>query len=261
MGVNELASGVGIDGVSLSIDGTSILSDITTTAPGGLVTGLLGPNGAGKSSLLRIIGGITAPDAGTITLDGDDLSTVPRRERAKRIALLEQNAAPSVDLTVRDVVLLGRIPHRSGLLGGFGGPTDLAAADTALAAAGVSEIAERHWHTLSGGQQQRVQVARALAQQPGVLLLDEPTNHLDVHAQLGLLRQVRGLGVTAIMALHDLTLAAAHCDRILLLDGGRLVASGTPREVLQPATISAVYRVDCHVVEHPRTGHPVIVFS
>ncbi|WP_403022191.1 ABC transporter ATP-binding protein [Salinibacterium sp. GXW1014] len=250
-------AGLELSGVSVSIDGRPVLRDITASAPSGLVTGLLGPNGAGKSTLLRVIGGITAPDAGTVAIDGTDLAALPRRERARRIALLEQNATPSTDLTAREVVQLGRIPHRRGLLSS----TDAPSVDAALAAAGATDIAERHWHTLSGGQQQRVQVARALAQEPGVLLLDEPTNHLDVHAQLSLLRQVRGLGVTAVMALHDLTLAAAHCDRILLLDDGCLVAAGTPAEVLQPATISAVYGVDCDVLTNPRTGHPVIVFS
>ncbi|QEE60319.1 ABC transporter ATP-binding protein [Salinibacterium sp. dk2585] len=250
-------AGLDLSGVSVSIDGRPVLRDIRASAPGGLVTGVLGPNGAGKSTLLRVIGGIMAPDAGTVAIDGTDLAALPRRERARRIALLEQNATPSTDLTAREVVQLGRIPHRRGLLS----PTDSPSVDAALEAAGVTDIADRHWHTLSGGQQQRVQVARALAQEPGVLLLDEPTNHLDVHAQLSLLRQVRGLGVTAVMALHDLTLAAAHCDRILLLDDGCLVAAGTPAEVLQPATISTVYGVDCDVLTNPRTGHPVIVFS
>ncbi|MCW4385557.1 ABC transporter ATP-binding protein [Salinibacterium sp. SYSU T00001] len=253
--------GVEIAGVSLSIGGAPILREVTAAAPTGQVTGLLGPNGAGKSSLLRLVGGIAEPDSGRILLDGVDLAGLPRRERARRIALLEQNAAPSVDLTVREVVLLGRIPHRRGLLGSFSGEGDHEAADAALHAAGALELADRRWHSLSGGQQQRVQVARALAQRPEVLLLDEPTNHLDVHAQLSLLRRVRGLGVTSIMALHDLSLAAAHCDHILLLADGCLVASGPPAEVLRPDTIGAVYRVDCDVLAHPRTGHPVIVFS
>ena len=254
-------TGVNIDGLSFSIDGRAILSDVSASVPTGTVTGLLGPNGAGKSTLLRLIAGIETPDAGGALLDGVTIDTLPRREAARRIALLEQNTAPSVDLSVREVVLLGRIPHRSRLLGSFGGEDDLRVASEVLAMVGASDLADRHWHTLSGGQQQRVQIARALAQRPSLLLLDEPTNHLDVSAQLSLLGQVRALGLTAIMALHDLNLAAAYCDRILLLNEGRLVASGTPDEVLQPATIAAVYGVDCDIVQHPRGGHPVIVFS
>ena len=253
--------GVILSDVSFAIDGTGILWDVSADIPAGAVTGLLGPNGAGKSTLLRLIAGIETPDAGDVRLDGTVVASLPRREAARRIALLEQSAAPSVDLSVREVVLLGRIPHRSRVLGSFGGDDDRRVADRSLAMVGSAEFADRQWHTLSGGQQQRVQIARALAQEPSLLLLDEPTNHLDVSAQLSLLGQVRGLGLTSIMALHDLNLAAAYCDHILLLQGGRLVASGTPQEVLRPAVIAEVYGVDCDILEHPRGGHPVIVFS
>ncbi|TFD00059.1 ATP-binding cassette domain-containing protein [Cryobacterium sandaracinum] len=260
-----------LDRVSFQVDGTPILTDVSAVVPTGAVTGLLGPNGAGKSTLLRLIAGLEAPDAGGVELDGARSgrgSGLSRRETARRVALLEQNAAPSVDLTVREVVLLGRIPHRSRVLGSFGGDDDHRVAEESLAVVGGSDLADRAWHTLSGGEQQRAQIARALAQRPSLLLLDEPNNHLDVSAQIGLLGQVRGLcagaaatGLTAIMALHDLNLAAAFCDQILLLHHGRLVAAGTPEAVLRPATIAEVYGVDCDVIPHPRGGHPVIVFA
>ncbi|TFC90601.1 MULTISPECIES: ABC transporter ATP-binding protein [Cryobacterium] len=296
-----------LDRVSFRINGTPILTDVSAVVPTGAVTGLLGPNGAGKSTLLRLIAGLETADAGGIELDGEHvggarvgvragaragvLSALSRRDTARRVALLEQNAAPSVDLTVREVVLLGRIPHRSRVLGSFGGDDDHRVAEESLAMVGGSNLADRAWHTLSGGEQQRAQIARALAQRPSLLLLDEPNNHLDVSAQLGLLGQVRGLcagagsgssaaadsglgtgtesgsgsksgsGLTAIIALHDLNLAAAFCDQILLLHRGRLVAAGTPEEVLRPSTIAMVYGVDCDVIPHPRGGHPVIVFS
>ena len=280
-----------LDRVSFRINGTPILTDVSAVVPTGAVTGLLGPNGAGKSTLLRLIAGLETADAGGVELDGTHVggartrgvSGLSRRETARRVALLEQNAAPSVDLTVREVVLLGRIPHRSRVLGSFGGDDDHRLAEESLAMVGGSDLADRAWHTLSGGEQQRAQIARALAQRPSLLLLDEPNNHLDVSAQLGLLGQVRGLcdgagagsevgpvgspgdgngtGLTAIMALHDLNLAAAFCDQILLLHHGRLVAAGTPDEVLRPSTIAEVYGVDCDVIPHPRGGHPVIVFS
>ena len=255
------SAGVVIDNLSFSIDEQVILAGVSASVAAGTVTGLLGPNGAGKSTLLRLVGGLATPDAGSVRLDGDEIGSLPRREAARRIALLEQNTAPSVDLSVEDVVLLGRIPHRTRLLGSFGGDDDRAVAAESLAAVGAGELVDRMWHTLSGGQQQRVQIARALAQRPSLLLLDEPTNHLDVSAQLSLLSQVGGLGITAIMALHDLNLAAAFCDHILLLQDGRLVAAGTPAEVLVPEIIGAVYGVECDIIEHPRDGHPVIVFS
>ncbi|MGO4690304.1 ABC transporter ATP-binding protein [Glaciibacter sp. 2TAF33] len=257
--------GVILYGVSHSIDGQSVLRDISTTIPHGAVTGLLGPNGAGKSTLLRLIAGIERPTAGSVSHDGVPLISLPRRLVARRVALLEQNAAPASELTVEQVVLLGRIPHRSRLLGSFDRDEDRRIVTEQLAAVGASGLADRTWHTLSGGQQQRVQIARALAQQPSLLLLDEPTNHLDVSAQLSLLdlvgSQVRGLGLTGVAAMHDLNLAAAYCDHVLLLDDGELVASGTPDEVLRPETIAAVYGVDCDVIPHPRGGHPLIVFS
>ena len=253
--------GVDLNGLSFGIDGSMILRDISASIPTGSVTGLLGPNGAGKSTLLRLVAGIEKADAGSVDLDGVAVGSLPRHEAARRIALLEQNASPSVELTVLEVVLLGRIPHRSRLLGSFGGDDDRVVALDALASVGAAALADRSWQTLSGGQQQRVQIARAMAQQPSLLLLDEPTNHLDVSAQLSLLAQVRDLQLTAIMALHDLNLAAAYCDHILLLDAGRLVAAGTPAEVLTPEIIGAVYGVDCFILEHPRGGHPVIVYS
>ena len=254
-------SGVVIDNLSFTIDERVILTEVSASVAAGTVTGLLGPNGAGKSTLLRLVGGLATPATGSVTLDGNEIGSLPRREAARRIALLEQNTAPSVDLSVEDVVLLGRIPHRTRLLGSFGGDDDRAVAAESLAAVGAGELADRMWHTLSGGQQQRVQIARALAQRPSLLLLDEPTNHLDVSAQLSLLSQVGGLGITAIMALHDLNLAAAFCDHILLLQDGRLVAAGTPAEVLVPEIIGEVYGVECDIIAHPRDGHPVIVFS
>ncbi|MBC7442455.1 MAG: ATP-binding cassette domain-containing protein [Ramlibacter sp.] len=262
--------GVILDRVSFRIGVREILTDVSAAVPTGTVTGLLGPNGGGKSTLLRLIAGLETPDAGGVELGGERVggrAGLSRRETARRVALLEQSATPSVDLTVREVVLLGRIPHRSRVLGSFGGDDHHRVAEESLAMVGGSDLAERSWHTLSGGEQQRAQIARALAQRPSLLLLDEPNNHLDVSAQLGLLGQVRGLctgagpGLTAVMALHDLNLAAAFCDQILLLHRGRLVASGTPDEVLRPSTIAQVYGVDCDVIPHPRGGHPVIVFS
>jgi iron complex transport system ATP-binding protein len=257
--------GVILYGVSYSIGGQAILRDVSATIPHGAVTGLLGPNGAGKSTLLRLTAGIERPDSGSVSHDGVPLISLPRRLVARRIALLEQSAAPAVDLTVEQVVLLGRVPHRSRLLGRFDGADDRRIAAEFLAAVGMSGLADRAWHTLSGGQQQRVQIARALAQQPSLLLLDEPTNHLDISGQLSLLdlvgSQVRRRGLTGVAALHDLNLAAAYCDYVLLLDSGVLVAAGTPDEVLRPETIAAVYGVDCDVIPHPRGGHPLIVFS
>jgi iron complex transport system ATP-binding protein len=182
---------------------------------------------------------------------------LPRRARARRIALLEQESSSTVPLSVHDVVALGRIPYRTV----WGADPDPAAVTRALRHARAEHLAERPWSSLSGGERQRVHVARALAQEPELLLLDEPTNHLDVSTQLSLLAFVRDLGTTTVAALHDLNLAAAFCEHVLVLSGGRLAAAGHPRDVLRPALLREVYGVDCDVLTHPRTGRPVIAFA
>jgi iron complex transport system ATP-binding protein len=240
--------------VSWSADGTLIVDGVSLSAKVGTLTGLLGPNGSGKSSLLRTIAGITRPDGGVVSLGGEDLLGMHRRERARRVAVVEQETHTDVPLRVLDVVLLGRTPHK---------PTedddDLALG--ALDTVGMSRLAGRDWHTLSGGERQRVHLARALAQQPELLLLDEPTNHLDIHFQLSLLANVRDLGVTSLAALHDLNLAASYCDHVVMLDGGQVASSGAPEDVLVPEVIRSVFAVDCDVHINPRTGRPVLMFS
>lgn len=245
-----------------SAGGTPILDGVRATAPGGRLTGVLGPNGAGKTTLLRVVAGVLAPDAGTAVLDGTDLLALPRRDRARRVALVEQESTAVAPLTVRDAVHLGRTPH----LSRWGGLTahDRAAVADALEAAGVGPLADRPLATLSGGERQRAHLARALAQEPQVLLLDEPTNHLDVHARLELLALLRRLvdsDVTVLAALHDLNLAASACDHVVLLDAGRVVAEGSVEEVLVPAVLEPVYRVRCTLLVHPVTGRPVLTFS
>ncbi|MFI2363178.1 ATP-binding cassette domain-containing protein [Promicromonospora sp. NPDC019610] len=261
------------------ISSRGILDDVGLVAPVGAVTGLLGPNGSGKSTLLRVLAGVQqagrAPSSGSgqagrtpsaaepsTTFDGADLAALPRRERARVLALVEQDATTDLPLTVLDAVLLGRIPHRSLLAGDS--DADRAAARAALDTAGAKELADREVGTLSGGERQRVHMARALAQQPRLLLLDEPTNHLDISAQLHAMRVLRDLaadGVTVVAALHDLNLAAATCDHLVLLDHGRVVAAGPVGEVLVPEVLEPVYGVRVDVLRHPRTGRPVLSFE
>jgi len=251
-----------LEGVRWSVAGRSILDGVTATAPGARLTGLLGPNGAGKSSLLRAVSGVLTPDAGAVTLDGTDLLALARRQRARRVALVEQEAAATVPLTVSEAVLVGRTPHAS-RWGGMTADDDDAVA-AAIAEAGVADLADRSLATLSGGERQRAHLARALAQEPQLLLLDEPTNHLDVRARielLDLLGRLTDRGVTVVAALHDLNLAAAACDHLILLDAGRVAAEGTVDQVLRPEVLEPVYRVHCHVLTHPVTGRPVLTFS
>ncbi|MEU2199465.1 putative F420-0 ABC transporter ATP-binding protein [Isoptericola sp. NPDC019482] len=262
------ADGLDAARVSWSTGGRLILDGVDVTAPAGAVTGLLGPNGSGKSTLLRVLAGVQAPSEGgtdsraRVVFAGADLLALPRRRRARTLALVEQEASTDLPVTVLDAVLLGRIPHRSLLAGDSA--DDRAAARRALDAVGALLLADREVTTLSGGERQRVHMARALAQGPALILLDEPTNHLDIAAQLDALRVLRELadhGVTVLAALHDLQLAAQHCDHLVLLSGGRVVAAGDVRDVLVPDVLDPVYGVRTEVLTHPRTGRPVLTFA
>ncbi|SDN54637.1 iron complex transport system ATP-binding protein [Streptomyces sp. cf386] len=235
------SSGLRADRVSRRADGTLILDGVSLTPRPGTVTGLLGPNGSGKSTLLRLLAGVIAPDSGAVTLDDRPLDRAGRRTVAQRVAVVEQQADTQVALTVVDVVRLGRVPHRRAW-----SPVttaDEAAVRSALARTHLTDKADRPWHTLSGGERQRVQIARALAQEPRELLLDEPTNHLDIQHQLALLDLITELRLTSVIALHDLNLAAMYCDRLVVLKQGRVVANGTPRDVLTESLIADVYGV------------------
>ncbi|MFF5971241.1 ABC transporter ATP-binding protein [Streptomyces sp. NPDC012769] len=234
--------------VTRTTAGRLILDGVTVTPTPGGVTGLLGPNGSGKSTLLRLLSGVLAPTSGVVTLDGRPLPELRRRDVARRVAVVEQQADTLVELTVADVVRLGRIPHRRA----WSAPSaaDERAVRDALRRTDLEDRAGQPWHTLSGGERQRVQIARALAQEPRELLLDEPTNHLDIQHQLDLLDLVTGLDVTTIVALHDLNLAAAYCDQLVVLSAGRVTAAGTPREVLTAERVADVYGVRVEVT-HP----------
>ncbi|MFV2110156.1 ABC transporter ATP-binding protein [Micromonospora sp. LOL_015] len=241
--------------ITWAVRGKPLLADVTLDAPDGTLVGLLGPNGSGKSSLLRVLAGLQRPDSGRVLLDGVDTRSMPRRALARRLAVVTQQQAADADMSVQDVLLLARIPHRPLLAAGSA--ADLAAAEQALVDAGLAGFADRRWSTLSGGERQRVDIARALLQQPQVLLLDEPTNHLDVRYQLDLLERLAAGPPTVIAALHDINLAARFCDRIVLLSGGRVVAAGSPAQVLTPARIAEVYEVHAQVDDDP-DGRPYV---
>ncbi|MDN5893365.1 MAG: ABC transporter ATP-binding protein [Nocardioides sp.] len=233
--------------------GRRIIEDIDLVCEPGTVTGLLGPNGSGKTTLLHLLAALRKPSAGRVRFGGQDIHSMATRERARALALVEQEVSTNLDLSVREVVELGRIPHRGRWAGSF---DDGAVVDEAMGVARVTELAHRRWPTLSGGERQRTQLARAVAQQPQVLLLDEPTNHLDLGHQLDFLTRVRDLGLTTVAALHDLELAAAFCDRVAVLRDGLLVAAGPVGEVLDSDLIASVYGVEADVEPHPRLGRP-----
>jgi iron complex transport system ATP-binding protein len=245
-------------GLSWSVKRTLLLDEIDLVACDGQVVGLLGPNGSGKTTLLRLLAGLRRPDGGVVHLDGTGMDELGRRAIARRLAVVEQDTDVNGDLTVRQVVELGRTPFR----GRFDVLTgeDQWIIDDALVRVGLTAKQHQSWHTLSGGEKQRAQLARALAQQPTEILLDEPTNHLDVRHQLELLELLRSLHVTCVLALHDLALAARYCDHIVLLDRGRVVATGPPGRVVAPDLIGKVYGVEALVDHEPSTGIVTVTY-
>ncbi|MFN3578835.1 MAG: ABC transporter ATP-binding protein [Tabrizicola sp.] len=232
----------------------AILHDISFSLAKGEVLAICGANGAGKSSLLRLLYRYQAPLSGSVIVEGRDLWLIPARQAARIVAAVLQEQPTDFALTTRDIVALGRLPHRQGM---GPGSRDRAVTDAAMDRMDLAHLAERRFGTLSGGERQRVMVARALAQEPRILVLDEPTNHLDIRHQLELLRLLRGLGLAVVCTLHDLTLAAEFADRVLILDQGRVIADAAPDAALTEATIARAFRVATRI---DRSG-PSLRFS
>ena len=244
-------------GLAVTLSGTPIVRGVDLVVPTGAFVGLLGPNGSGKSTLLKAIYRAHRPSAGRVLLDHEDLLAMTPRAAARRVAVLAQESHLEFDLTVTEMVATGRTSYARGL--GRDGEQDQVAVAGALERVDCAALARRSFLSLSGGERQRVLVARAIAQGADHLLLDEPTNHLDIRYQVEVLELVASLGVTVLAALHDLSLAALFCDQVHLLAAGRLVAGGSPAEVLTADRIRAVYGAHVLVVDHPETGAPQLL--
>ena len=246
--------------VGVVLGGAPILSGVDLSAGDGEWVSLVGPNGAGKSTLLRFVTGLVK-GTGQVEIDGRAASSMSRRDRARLVALVPQSPVVPVGITVADYVLLGRTPHLPLL--GSEGAGDLAAVHAALARLDLLAFTGRLLSTLSGGERQRVFIARALAQGAPLLLLDEPTTALDVGHQQQVLELVdrlrRDHGLTVLSTMHDLTLAGQYADRLVLLDSGRVVATGTATEVLTEENLRRYYGARVRVVS--ADGRPVILPS
>ncbi|MCV7527123.1 ABC transporter ATP-binding protein [Micrococcus luteus] len=241
-----------------------IVEDLDLDVPAGRVTAIIGANGCGKSTLLRGLTRQLAPRAGSIEVLGRDAAHVSARDYARTVALLPQHPVAPEGMTVAQLVARGRHPHR-GLLGGRAAGDDAAIA-SALERTDLVELAEREAGTLSGGQRQRAWLALVLAQQTPVVLLDEPTSYLDLSHQVEVLDLVRALPdprgagrATVVAVLHELNLAARSADHIVAMAAGRVVAQGTPGEVIVPEVLAEVFGLDADVVADPLLGHPVVL--
>jgi iron complex transport system ATP-binding protein len=231
----------------------AILTDISFAVPQGQIMAICGANGAGKSTLLRLIYRHQAPRQGVVRLMGRDIWAMGAAEAARSLAAVLQEQPTDFALTARQIVALGRLPHRTSWVAGLSaaGSDDAAITEAAIRRMDLTGMADRAFGTLSGGERQRVMVARALAQEPRVIVLDEPTNHLDIRHQLELLALLKGLGLTVIATLHDLTLAAEFSERVLILRAGRVLADGPPDQALCEATLADAFHVKARI---DRTG-------
>ncbi|MGH3898899.1 MAG: ABC transporter ATP-binding protein [Pseudonocardiaceae bacterium] len=248
-----------VEDVTVTLDTTTIITNAGLVVETGEFVGLVGPNGSGKSTLLRTIYRALRPVLGVVRIGDDNVWDLSARASAQRTAVVVQESTPEFTLQVLDVVSMGRNPHK--------GPFDRDNAKdehiwlAALERVGMSQFTQRDFATLSGGEKQRVFVARAIAQESRVLVLDEPTNHLDIRFQLELLDLVRGLGVTTIAAMHDLSLTAGHCDRIYVLDHGHVVGHGPPGDVLTADLVARVFGVRLRDWTDPDTGRTHLSFD
>jgi len=235
--------------VSWHADGQLILDDISFSIKKGSFTGILGPNGAGKSSLLRCLYRYTKPDSGSVHFNQKDIwQHYAAYQYAQDIAVVLQETPSHFNLTVHDIVALGLIPHK----GIF---TREQASDSIKIACAIEQVGlvdktKQNFEHLSGGEKQRALIARAIVQSPSLLIMDEPTSHLDVRYQIQVMELAKSLGITVIASFHDLNLASAMCDQLLVLKKGKLVEQGTPKEVITPEMLSSVFGVCAQVSEH-----------
>lgn len=249
--------------LSLSISGFDLLQDINLQIEPGKVMAILGPNGAGKTSLLRLLTGETLPSTGEVIFNGVPLNQWQPRQRAKILSVLPQGSPLNFPFTAREVVMMGRIPHATGLV------KDTEIVDAALCAVGGSYLDKRFYTQMSGGEKQRVQLARVLAQiwesdgsGDRFLVLDEPTSAFDLaHQQLTLeiVKNFARQGAGVLMVLHDLNLAAGCADQLVMLHCGEIAAQGSPESVLTNAMINEVFNVDASIGVHPKTGSPLVI--
>jgi len=253
------APALAFEDVAVRFGTREVLRGVSLELAGGEVLGLAGPNGAGKTTLFRAATRVVRLDRGAVRIAGTPVRTLPRRELARRVAVVPQDVAVPFPFRAGEVVLMGRAPHRTGL--GFETPADVERVRACLALVGIESLADRSMLELSGGERQLVLMARALAQDPEVLLLDEPTAHLDLRHRAVVLERVGEFaraGGAALVVSHDLTLAARSCSRLALLADGVLAACGAPAEVLRPELLARVFGVEAEVFDAP-DGAPLVV--
>lgn len=245
--------------IKYSIGDAHILKDVSMKLNNKQFVGIIGPNGSGKSTFLRCVYRVLRPDFGSIQVGGENIFNMSYKESAKKISVVAQHNYYNFDFKIEEVVMMGRSPHKRTLEPD--NANDYEIVNKALEKVGMSAFKGRNFSTLSGGEQQRVILARALAQETECIILDEPTNHLDIKYQLQLLDVVRSLNVSVFSAIHDLNIACMYCDYIYVMQAGKVVASGTPKEVLTSELIREIYEVEACVVHDEHKHMHILYYS
>ena len=245
--------------ISVRLGKSPVLREVTLSIPRGTVTAIIGPNGSGKSTLLRTLARLLRPEAGSVLLDGEAIARMSPGQVARQIATLPQSPGAVPGMTVKELVEQGRYPHTGPLR--MRSDRDRAAVERALELTSCSPFRHRLVESLSGGERQRVWIALALAQEPRILLLDEPTTFLDINHQIQVLNLIASLnrehGLTVVMVLHDLNQASQHAERLVVLNGGRIVEEGPPAAVIREDVLASVFNVRAHVSVSPIDGAPL----
>ncbi|WP_213816299.1 ABC transporter ATP-binding protein [Glaciihabitans sp. dw_435] len=256
-----MTSAFHIDNVAIRFGDRAAVDGVSVEIPRGAVTAIVGPNGCGKSTLLRAMARLQQPDDGSIQLEQSDVYGMRGKQFATRVALLPQAPVAPDNLTVVDLVTRGRDPYRRWY--DQWSAADERIVEEALRRTEMTEFADRPLESLSGGQRQRAWIALTFAQNTDVLLLDEPTTYLDIAHQLEVLDTVRDMhrerGVTVVMVLHDLSLAARYADNLIAMRDGQIIAAGTVHEVITPAVLRSVFGVECSVINDDVSGRPIVI--
>ena len=247
--------------ISFSYNNNPFIDGISFDVKAGEIVGVIGPNGSGKTTLIRLLSGILPLSGGIISLNGISIDDLEPRERARLVSVVPQNANLPNGLTVLDLVLLARNPHLS--IFELESRTDIEIALSAIQDAGIEPLFDRYVDSLSGGEKQRAVIAMALAQQSPILLLDEPTSNLDLAHQPAIMdtivKTMESKSAAVLLTMHDLTLAAQYCTRLIMLNNGRVYTQGIPSAVLSAKNIEEVYGASVDILIHPNKGTPVIL--
>ena len=240
-----------IENLDYEIENKKICDKIKLQVNKGEFVGIIGPNGSGKSTLLKNIYKVLKPKGGTIYLNSKDLIKSSNREAAEEMSIVAQENNVGFDFSVKEIVLMGRYPSKKLFEGS--NSQDIQIVRDALEEVGMESMEKKSFSKLSGGEKQRILIARAIAQDTEFMILDEPTNHLDIGCQIKILKLLRTLKKTILISLHDLNMAAEYCDRIYAIKDGKIVDSGTPKQVLKPELIKELYKVDAYIQTDPNT--------